>query len=73
MSSVGPAVSRSWRSRRRPVPARGAFNAVASKTLRVLDRHLRDHLLPDVVELTTRDGEAYPLRPLDGWTPSSDR
>ena len=53
--------------------ARGAFNAVASKTLRVLERHLRDHLLPDVVELTTSHGEAYPLRPPDGWTPAADR
>ncbi len=51
--------------------ARGAFNAVASKTLRVLERHLRDNLLPDVVELTTRDGEAYPLRPPGGWTPQA--
>lgn len=51
--------------------ARGSFNAVASKTLRVLERHLRDNLLPDVVELTRPHGETYPLRPPDGWAPSS--
>ena len=51
--------------------ARGSFNAVASKTLKVRERHLRDNLLPDVVELITPHGETYPLRPPDGWTPSS--
>ncbi len=46
-----------------------SFAAAASRTIRVRRRHLRDHLLPDLVLRPTSTGGVYPLRPPDGWTP----
>ena len=57
-------------------PARGrarkSFGIVASKTLRVFRRHLRDHPLPGLVLRPTGDRGSYPLRPPSDWTPPSD-
>ena len=52
--------------------ARESFGAVASKTLRVFRRHLRDNPLPDPVLSPADDGVPYPIRPPGDWTPPSD-
>lgn len=52
--------------------ARESFTKIASNYFQVRRRHLSDNPLPDPVLRPRNNGNDYPLRPPNGWTPPSE-